>query len=182
MLTFKTMDLRKNPTEYVRKMMTGFSVPRSDALAGCLLAVPSRRPTWDAGIYISTQQSNEFYRDIFEFWVRALFCFVEDAYLGDAFQKAIPVVQCTNISATAFSTQYYSLLDQRLADEGFRESQQYPQTYIELRNRKFTKCVRMVGTLIRLKSDVSHSDGEFVSYFVMVRPGTRARLVTVSCL
>jgi len=157
-----------HPEQYVRKLISTFQVPRHDALVECYLRVPDvQRPIWDSAIFVSTKQSEHFYSDIFHFWVRAFFFFVEDSLLGTMFQEMAPYIECKKISAEEFQRRYLMLLNQRVPEESFIEAQRFHDTYTELEKRSFSSAYVMLDRP-NIKSSVANSDGEYVAYFQTV--------------
>jgi len=160
-----------HPTQDIRKMIENFRIPSTDALAECWLSIPNdQQRIIDAGIFISTKQSEGFYSDIFHFWVRAFFFFVEDMNLGIFFQDAIPLIECKEISTSEFRNNYFALFEKRKPGFFFIENQQNPQTYIEINNRTFSKAY-IVLDRPNIKSAVASSDGEYVAYFQTMPKG-----------
>jgi hypothetical protein len=151
-------------TEYIRNMIIGFQVPQRDALVECLLMVPNNQnPIWDSAIFVSTKQSAKFYSDLFQFWVRAFFFFVEDMRLGSLFLDVIPFVACKPISAEEFQRNYLTLLHQRVLDSSFTEAQGSP-TRVELEKRSFSDAYVVLNSPA-IKSCAACSDREYVAYF-----------------
>jgi hypothetical protein len=149
-------------------MIDGFRIPHGDALEECLLFNQGTEPSViDAAIFISTKQSESFYSDILQFWVRAFFCFVEDMRLGTFFRDAATLVECEEISVEEFRDSYLGLIDARSPDSHFAERQQYPESRMELYNRSFFQAY-VVLDRPTIKSAVAASDGEFVAYFQTV--------------
>jgi hypothetical protein len=160
-----------DPRRYIQKMIEDFRIPGRDALAECLLAAPGEYPpVWDSAIFLSTEQSKGFYSDIFQFWVRAFFCFVEDTRTGSMFHDIIPFIVCREISSEEFRRHFFELLHERRADESFTERQAYPETRVELEKRSFWHPY-IVLERPNIKSSVAYSDGEYVTYFVAGSPG-----------
>ena len=158
-----------DPVGYVRKQIRSFRLPRRDALTEVLLASPTiQPPAWDAGIYVSTAQSERFYADIFEFWVRAMNCFVEDLWVGKLFHDVTGDLIVREMPSAEFRDEFYSLLCGRERDSGFEERQSYTETRIELEGRTFGKAWLMVDRP-DVRSAVAESDGEFVAYFGVMR-------------
>lgn len=155
-------------TNYIRRMIRDFNIPSQDKLTECLLKLPNKNhPIWDAGIFISIDQVKGSYSDIFEFWVRSFFCFIEDTRQGLAFKQAVESVECQKISSEEFKRDYFALLNQRVPDAGFAENQLYPETYVEIQKRTFSNPYAVLNHP-NIKTAVAHSNGEFVSYFVNV--------------
>jgi hypothetical protein len=159
------------PTREIRELIEHFQIPQSDALVECLLSIrDDGKSVIDAGIFISAKQSEDFYRDIFHFWVRAFFCFVEDISLGSFFKDIAPFVACKEISPAQFKHAYLDLIDNRTQDSNFAERQRYPQTRVELRNRTFDQCYKILDRP-NIKSAVASSEGEYITYFHTVPKG-----------
>lgn len=157
-----------DPTRKIREMIADFRIPQSDALEECLLFDRSEhRSVIDAGIFISTRQSDRYYSDIFQFWVRAFFCFVEDLWLGGFFDLAAAWVDCRQITSEEFRTAYLELIHSRTPDERFAEIQVNPKLRIELENRTFFEAY-VVLDRPNIRSAVAASDGEYVAYFQTV--------------
>jgi hypothetical protein len=151
-----------DPTSYIQQMIYQFQIPEIDALEECLLAVPGKN--WDAAIVISTRQSEIFYSDIFQFWVRALFFFIEDIRAGWVFQELAPLVKTQKISSAEFERNYLALVNDRTPDEHFVENQSYPESYVKLENRTFVDPYVIVD-LCWFKSSIACSDGEYIACF-----------------
>ncbi|MEX2297156.1 MAG: hypothetical protein WD715_07080 [Dongiaceae bacterium] len=155
-----------NPVHHTRAMIEAFCTPGRDALADCLLATRGKEPPdWDAGIYVSTSQSTGFYADIFEFWVRALHCFVEDTQLGSLFHSVVPDLLCQEMPPSIFRDRCLSLLHARKADAAFIERQSFPQTRIELEDRRFDSAWLIIDRP-DFRSAVAQTEGEFLAFFV----------------
>jgi hypothetical protein len=169
--------MNSEPTQYIQKMIQEFKIPGHDAITECLLAAPGKQaPIWDSAILISTGQAKHFYTDIFQFWVRAFFCFVEDIQAGPLFDSVIPSIDCRPISPEEFQHDYVALIRQRNMDPSFIESQQYPQTFVELEKRTFKEPYTVLHRP-DIKSAVTHSNGEYLAYFVMPVPGKQIHRV-----
>lgn len=168
-----------DPVSYVREQIRSFQLPGSDALSEVLLTAPTAQPpAWDAGIYVSTQQSERFYADILEFWVRAFYCAVEDLRLGSLFVDVAPDVLVRAIPSTEFHDEFHSLLCARPLDATSEEYQSYTLTRIQLEGRRIGKAWLMLDRP-DIRSAVAESDGEFVAYFGVMRDkGTRTKLLT----
>lgn len=157
-----------DPSQYIRKIIEEFEIPAHDSLKECLLSTPGKNPTlWDSAIIVSTNQREKFYPDIFHFWVRAFFFFLEDVRLGSMLCNVINKVECHSISADEFRRSYLALINERVPDEGFTESQAYPETRIELENRSFADSYVVLKSP-NIKSCVARSDGEYVAFFVLL--------------
>ena len=160
-----------DPIGYVRNQIRSFRLPGRDAVEEVLLAAPTQPPVWDAGIFVSTAQSERFYADIFEFWVRAMNCFVEDLWVGKLFHDVMPDLIVHEMPNSEFRDEFRSLLSGRIRDPAFEERQAYASTRIELERRSFGKAWLMVNRP-DIRSAVAESDGEFVAYFVTTqKPG-----------
>jgi len=141
-----------------------------DAFLYCDLGILHTNPIiWDARIYISTQQSTNYYADIFHFWVRSFYDFCGDMRLGSLFTESASSALCKENSIEEFQTAYYSLLHNHIKDEYFQECQAYPQSYIEIDKRTFSQAY-IVLDRPDIKSAVASSDGEYVAYFQII-PG-----------
>lgn len=155
-----------DPTRYIKEMISNFKIPIEDALAECLFAESEKRqPEWSSAIFVSTRQLENFYSDIFQFWVRAFFCFVEDIQAGSLFIDAIPFIRCKKIYIDDFMQNYFSILHQKSADKLFVEQQAYHKTYIELEKRSFSDPY-VVLIHPSIKSSIAYSNGEYVAFFM----------------
>jgi hypothetical protein len=160
-----------HPEQYIRKMMEEFQIPSGDALDRCSLSSQiGQKLVIDAEILISNRQSEQFYTDIFHFWVRAFFFFTEDMWLGPLFDEVIPFIGCKKISVEKFSEDYHWLLNSRIKDDHFQECQARPQSYVEIDKRTFSEAY-MILDRNSIKSAVAESDGEYVAYFQTVPKG-----------
>jgi hypothetical protein len=160
---------------YIQKMISNFKTPQKDALSECILGTKgTKNPTWDSGIFISIKQSEKYYSDIYQFWVRAFFCFIEDVQKGALFKQVVPSITCNEVSSEYFEYEYHKLLQQSIKTSTFIEHQNYPDTYVEVEKRKFTSA-HIILSRLDIKSAVANSDGEFVAYFI-----TRKSLLLVN--
>ena len=158
------------PVDYMRNLINEFQIPNEDKIIECLLIdKSSQEPIWDAGVFISDEQAGKFYSDIFHFWVRSFFCFVEDLWLGSMLQDRAPDIICTPISPDEFRIHYLKLLHERCLSPDFIETQEFPGTYTELEKRSFTNAY-IILDLPNIKSSVANSDGEYLAYF-HIKPG-----------
>jgi hypothetical protein len=158
-----------DPVAYVRNQIRSFRLPGRDALTEILLTAPTAQPpAWDAGIYVSTQQSERFYADILEFWVRAFYCATEDLSLGKLFHDVIPDLIVRDMPSDEFRDEFHSLLCSRVCDSGFEERQSDTETRIDLEGRRIGKAWLMLDRP-DIRSAVAESDGEFVAYFGVMR-------------
>lgn len=143
---------------HVKKMLEEFQGSWEDALHEVMLS-PRGNPLTipDTGIFISTKQSENYYSDIFQFWVRAFFCFGENTGLWDVYEGANSNINCIDISADRFEKEYKDLLTRYV-----------PPTFwpsiVELENRTFNKAYLVLDTAV-IKSAVAESDGEYLAYF-----------------
>jgi hypothetical protein len=173
----KIDQITDDPKRYIQNLIANFKIPGRDALMECLLTLPGTQvPNWDSAVILSTGQSKNFYTDIFQFWVRAFFCFVEDTQDGSLFRDMIPFIVCRKISTKEFKQNYLSLLKQRIQDEAFLERQKYPKTYIELEKRSFSDTYAVINHS-NFKSSVASSEGEFATFFVTTQPNKRIRII-----
>ncbi|MCC7037179.1 MAG: hypothetical protein IT560_07700, partial [Alphaproteobacteria bacterium] len=105
------MNMLEETSLHVKKMLEEFQGSWEDALHEVMLS-PRGNPLTipDTGIFISTKQSENYYSDIFQFWVRAFFCFGENTGLWDVYEGANSNINCIDISADRFEKEYKDLL------------------------------------------------------------------------
>lgn len=142
-----------SPSVRVRRMIKKFVMPSDDKMVEHMLALPDK--TWDAGIFITTRQSERFYSNEFEFWVHAFYCFVEKAPLGSLFSDMEPFVVCKRISVEQFQKAYSELIEKRKSSQ---------ETRVKIKDRSFTKPYVMLNHP-NIKSGLASSEGEYVAFF-----------------
>jgi hypothetical protein len=167
-----------DPEIIIRKQIKTFKLPGKDALAECLLALSSEKePVWDAAIFVSLRGYENYYPDIFHFWVRAFYSFLEATRNGKVFHQLDSSITCRQISPEDFRRNYMALLMQRIQDPYFLEQQAFSQTKIELENRTFSTSYVIVDRP-DIKSSVAQSGKDYVAYFVITNPSKLIRLVS----
>lgn len=143
----------------VKNMIEEFQFPWHDAMHEVMLIRrKSGQAIADTGIFISANQSENYYSDIFQFWVRAFFCFVENTGLDDNFKQAIPNIDCIDIANERFEKEYKELISEHVPETNAQF------TLAELEKRKFGKAYMVLNTA-DFKSAVAESDGEYLAYF-----------------
>jgi hypothetical protein len=167
----------KEPTIYIREMLQNFQMPGTDAMLECMFS-PDENSLWDSGVFISISQSQGFYKDIFQFWVRALFCFFEGMADNTLLQSVAPFVACKEISPKEFEQKLLTLVRQHVVDKHNREKESFSVSQIELQKRLYQKSYFVLGGS-DIESSVAESDGEYIAYFhriksckLLVRPPT----------
>ena len=161
--------MKKDSSLYVQEMIQNFRMPGTDCLTECMLS-PDSNTHWDSGVFISTGQSKKFYKDIFHFWVRALFCFVENMACAPnslPIESFSPFVKCQQISSEEFRGKLSALVSQHIEDQSHRGTG-CPKFQIELQKRSFSKSY-MVLNDSNFESSVAESDGEYVAYFHRIK-------------
>ena len=156
----------KNPSIYIREMIEQFQMPGKDWMNECLYS-PGKSLLYDSEVFISTRQSASFYKDIFQFWVRALFCFSEDMSDSLLFMPITPFVACRQITPNEFRNSLHALIDHHIEDQTRREAG-YPEFHVEIKKRLFSNSYSVVS-YPDLESSVAESDGEFVAYFHRIK-------------
>ena len=161
----------KEPTLYIREMIQHFRMPGQDYMTECMFS-PDKNCVWDSGVFISTNQSKGFYTDVFQFWVRAYFCFCEHFFekmVGDlTFQSAETQVNCQQIPTVEFVSGLLKLVKQHLADMGNREADSFPESFSSLQERSFSNAFLVLDSS-DIQSSVAESDGEFIAYFHLTK-------------
>jgi hypothetical protein len=151
--------------DYIKNLIQNFKIPQQDALQCCSFSSERNGKTiWHSAIYVSMDAEPDFYDNIFEFWVRAYFCFVEDFVLGYVFLEYANKVKCTSISKKNFKEQYSKVLNSGTPETSFSERQMYAETYVELEKRDFSDAYEMINTPY-LKSYTAYSDGNYMAFF-----------------
>lgn len=153
-------------SQYISSMMLEFVMPPADALTEYWLCLPTKQPKWDMAVYLSTDQSNSFYSDVFQFWVRALFCFNEDLWLGSMFKDIVPDIDCRSMSAQQFEDDLVALLGERVLAPKHLEESSLLEVVSKFRERTYTDAYSVVSRP-GIKSAVASSDGEYIVYFVL---------------
>jgi hypothetical protein len=152
----------KDPSIYIREMIEQFQMPGKDWMNACLYS-PGKSLLYDSEVFISTRQSENFYKDIFQFWVRALFCFSEDMSDRLLFMPIAPLVACRQITPKEFQESLHGLIDHHIEDQTRREAG-YPEFHIEIKKRSFSRSYSVLNHP-DLESSVAESEGEFIAYF-----------------
>jgi hypothetical protein len=157
----------KDSTLYICEMLQQFQMPGKDCMTECMLS-PDEQAPWDSGVFVSTRQSEGFYTDIFQFWVRTLFCFFEEIRHNSSMNSVAPFVICKQMLPIGFERNLIALLHQHIASETHRERQSFPESFIELEKRTFSESYAVLDCP-DLESAVAESDGEYIAYFHRIK-------------
>jgi hypothetical protein len=153
----------KDPSLYIRAMIQEFRLPGKDCMTECMFT-PDEHTVWDSGVFTSTCQSELFYTDIFQFWVRALFCFSEEMADHFLFQSVAPLIACRQIPPKEFERNLLALVHQHMADKSHREMESFSESYTELQKCSFSDSYVVLNGP-DVESSVAESGGEYIAYF-----------------
>jgi len=161
----------KKATTYVQNLIEEFKVPSRDEITECMLAVPGNEPNWNAGVFIAGKQKRNSYADIFQFWVRAFFCFSENIWEGSLLWDIRPFIECHEVSSQEFQKEYYALIEARIPDDFFANGRPLSEALTELHKVHFSNCYRVLNKP-DIKSMVAKSGEEFICFAIRNKPLT----------
>src|SRR5580704_4219747 len=151
----------KEATIYIREMLQNFQMSGTDAMLECMLS-PDKNSLWDSGVFISISQSQDFYKDIFQFWVRALFCFFENMADNSALQSVTPFVACEQISTKEFEQSLLELIGNHIVDRNAQfevakfQNLSFSKSYLILHGSEIESSVAELS---------GKFDGEYIAHF-----------------
>jgi hypothetical protein len=150
-----------NPTFYVREMIQQFRMPGKDCINEYMFS-SDKNSLWDLGIFISTAQSENFYTDIFQFWIRSLFCFFENMADYSTLQSVAPFVVCEKISKREFEQNFLKLISKHVIDRNAHfdvaefQKLSFSKSYLILHGSEIESSVAELE---------GKFDGEYIAYF-----------------
>jgi hypothetical protein len=154
----------KEPRLYVREMLENFQLPGQDNMDERMFT-SAENATWDSGVFISFARDG-FYKDIFDFWVRALNCFAENMANNLVYRSLEPFVSCQPISPEEFRENLLALVQSHRLGNMYKELgwDVSAVSCAELQKRIFGGSYRIL-TNHDIESSVSESNGVYLAYF-----------------
>ena len=124
---------------------------------------PDEIQLWDSGIFISLRTADGFYTDIFQFWVRALFCFCENTSSKLSFRTITPSIDCRPIPPQEFKQYLLSLVQTHIPNmQG--EIDLSPISIAQLQKRTYSQTY-LIGNNHGVETGVCESDWVYLAYF-----------------
>lgn len=126
--------------------------------------VPNVSQTKNIGIAISMDQKNNFYPNIFVFWVRALFCFSEDTVDYDLFWDFKDVISCYQVAPTEFRQTLFALGTEINPELLLNGTESLFSSGIKLDSLFYSDSFRLLNHPA-MQSAAAIADGEYLAYF-----------------
>lgn len=150
-------------TVYTHAIIQGFKVPPTDALK-LFANVPRVSQTKNIGIAISIDQKNQFYPNIFVFWVRALYCISEDTGDYDLLWNFKEHISCYSIEPIKFRQSLLGLSAEVNATSLLNGTESLFSSGIKLDSLSYSDSFILLNHPA-LQSAAAIADGEYLAYF-----------------
>lgn len=145
----------------VQSLVEQFTIPAADSLD---LFVNARlaSTTMYFGIAVYKKSCDQFYPDIWTFWVRAFFCFIEDTWSGDLFTNKS--INCREVSIMDFRENLFAGIGEIGSQNMLSGAIPLAASGINLDKLVFSEAWQLFGDF-PLQSAVADAGTEYIAYF-----------------